>query len=70
MVQKRRKEADEVLRKANTALNRAQNKQKTELMAEGVSDRVAERERRAYIRQHQALGAMIPPLIWIPVCDC
>ena len=49
MAQKRRKEADDAVRKATRALNRAQNKQKTELTREGVLDRTAERERKAYI---------------------
>jgi hypothetical protein len=69
MAEKRRKEADEVLRKANTALTRAQNKQKNELNAEGVLDRTAERERKLYIQQHQALGYEIPPLTWVPIRD-
>jgi hypothetical protein len=67
--EKRRKEADEVLRKATTAFTRAVNKQKRELRAEGVADRAAEKERRDYIEQHQALGSTIPSLMWIPVRD-
>jgi hypothetical protein len=69
MAEKRRKEADEVLRKANTALTRAQNKQKNDLQAQGVLDRKAENERRQYIQPHQALGSTIPPLMWIPIRD-
>ena len=42
IAQKYRKETDEVLQKANTALNCTQNKQKTELTTEGVSDCIAE----------------------------
>jgi hypothetical protein len=52
MASKRRKEADEALRKADLALTRAQNKQKEELRVEGVANRRAERERKEYIQQH------------------
>jgi hypothetical protein len=69
MIEKRRKEADEVLRKANTALTRAQNKQTEELRQEGVADRSAERERKQYLQQHQALGSTIPPYMWTPIRD-
>jgi hypothetical protein len=69
MAEKRRKEANEVLRKATIALTRAVNKQNSELKQEGIADRAAERERRQYIQQHQVLGSTIPALIWIPVRD-
>jgi hypothetical protein len=49
MAEKRRKEADEVLRKATTTLTRAVNKQKSELKQEGIADRAAEKERIQYI---------------------
>jgi hypothetical protein len=52
MAEKRWKEADKVLQKANTALTRAQNKQIEELRQEGVADRLAERERKQYLQQH------------------
>jgi hypothetical protein len=52
MAEKRKKEADEVLRKANLALIRAQNKQKEELRQLGVADRRQEQERKKYIQQH------------------
>jgi hypothetical protein len=52
MAEKRWKEADEVLRKANTALTCAQNKQMEELRQKGVADRSAERERKQYLQQH------------------
>jgi cellobiose-specific phosphotransferase system component IIA len=41
---KRRKEADEILRKANWALTQAQNKQTKALKREGIDDRVAKRD--------------------------
>jgi hypothetical protein len=66
---KRRKEADEVLRKANTAVTRAENKQKEELRIQGVQARKDEKERRQYIQQHQALGTSIPDYMWIPIRD-
>ena len=46
MKEKRKREADDALRKANTALTRAQNKQKADLKALGVADRRAEQERK------------------------
>jgi hypothetical protein len=46
MAEKRRKEANEVLRKAIIAFTRAQNKQKNKLHAKGVLDRKAKNERR------------------------
>lgn len=70
MAVKRRKEADEALRKATTALTQAQNRQTRELNAEGVLDRAAKREQKQFIRQHQALGFTIPPKRWIPIRDC
>jgi hypothetical protein len=45
---KRRKEVDEVLRKANTAVTRAKNKQKEELRGQGVQARKDEKERLQY----------------------
>lgn len=47
ITQKRRKEADEALRKANLALTRTQNKQAEDLRKEGVKDRRREKERKA-----------------------
>jgi hypothetical protein len=69
MAEKRRKEAEEVLWKANTTLTRAQNKQMEELRQEGVADRSAERERKQYTQQHQALGPTISPYMWTPIRD-
>jgi hypothetical protein len=69
MAEKRRKEADEVLRKANLALIRAQNKQKEELRQLGVADRRQEQERKKYIQQHQALGSQIPNHMWTTIRD-
>ena len=69
IAEKRRKEADEILRKANTTLTRAQNKQTEELRQEGVADRSAERERKQYIQRCQVLGCLIPSEIWIPIRD-
>ena len=52
IAEKRRKEANEVLRKANTALTRAENKQAKDLKQEGIADRAAEKERIQFIQQH------------------
>jgi hypothetical protein len=69
MAKKRKKEADEALRKANTAYTRARNKQLEELWKEGVADCQKERERKELIQQHQTLGITIPPLAWILIRD-
>jgi hypothetical protein len=69
MAKKRKKEADEALRKANAAYTRARNKQLEELWKEGVADCQKERERKELIQQHQTLGITIPPLAWIPIRD-
>jgi hypothetical protein len=45
IAKKRRKEADEVLRKATIALTRAQNKQTKDLKQEGIANRAAKKER-------------------------
>jgi hypothetical protein len=69
IAEKRRKEADKILRKATTALTRAINKQNGNLKQEGIANRAAKRERRQYIQQHQVLRSTIPALMWIPVRD-
>jgi hypothetical protein len=63
IAKKRKKEADEALRKANTAYTRARNKQLEELQQEGVADRWSERERKELIQQHQTLGITIREII-------
>jgi hypothetical protein len=69
MAEKRRKEADEFLRKANLALIRAQNKQKEALRIKGVADRRKEQERKKQIQQYQALGSTIPDHMWTTIRD-
>jgi hypothetical protein len=69
IAQKRRKEADEALRKANLALTRTQNKQAEDLRKEGVKDRRREKERKAQIQQHQLVGITIPANLWTPIRD-
>ena len=69
MAEKRRKEADKVLRKANLALTRAQNKQKEALRIKGVTDRRKEQERKRQIQQYQALGSTIPDHMWTTIRD-
>jgi hypothetical protein len=44
ITKKRRKEADEVLRKATIALTRAVNKQNNDLKQEGIANRAAKRD--------------------------
>jgi hypothetical protein len=52
--QKKLLEAKRGLKKAKAVLTRAENKAKEELKKLGVIDRKAERERKKWIRQHQA----------------
>jgi hypothetical protein len=66
---KRRKEADDVLRKAKTAITRVENKAKNELNAIGIKARKDEKARLLLIQQHQALGISIPDHLWIPIRD-
>ena len=49
MAKKRKKRANEALRKANTAYTRARNKQLEELRQEGVTNRQSEREKKELI---------------------
>jgi hypothetical protein len=66
---KRRNEADDNLRKAKTAITRAENKAKSILHERGVQARKDERARLLFIQQHQALGTHIPDNKWIPIRD-
>jgi len=49
IAKKRRKEANEVLRKANIALTCAENKQVRDLKQEGIANRAAKKERIQFI---------------------
>jgi cellobiose-specific phosphotransferase system component IIA len=49
IAEKRRKEANEVLRKANIALTRAKNKQAKDFKQEGIANRAAKKERIQFI---------------------
>jgi hypothetical protein len=66
---KRRKEADDILRKAKTAVTRAENKAKNELNARGIQARKDEKARILLIQQHQALSISLPDHIWNPIRD-
>ena len=66
---KRRKEADDKLRKAKRAITLMENKARNELYKRGVQSRKDEKARLMYIKEQQVLGAEIPPLIWVPIRD-
>jgi hypothetical protein len=66
---KARKAAEEKLKKAQTVVNRAENKAKEDLRVKGVAARKAEKERLKAISEHQVLGIKLPPEIWIPIHD-
>jgi len=66
---KARKAAEEKLKKAQTAVTRAENKAKEDLRVKGVAARKAERDRVKTIQEHQALGIQLAPEIWIPIRD-
>jgi hypothetical protein len=62
---KARKAAEEKLKKAQTAVTRAENKAKEDLRIKGVAARKAEKDRVKTI----ALGIQLPLKIWIPIRD-
>jgi hypothetical protein len=64
-----RKTALEKLKKAQTAVNRVENRAKEDLRVKGVAARKAEKDRVKAISEHQALGIQLPPEIWIPIRD-
>jgi DDE superfamily endonuclease len=66
---KRRKEADDNVRKAQTAITRTENKARNMLKERGIQARKDERARLLFIQQHQALGAFIPDEMRIPIRD-
>jgi hypothetical protein len=66
---KRRKEADDILRKAKTAITRAENKAKNELNTRGIQAQKDEKARIILIQQHQALGISLPDHIWNLIRD-
>jgi hypothetical protein len=66
---KRRKEADENVRRAERAIRIAENKAKNTLHDQGVQARKDEKARLLFIQQHQVLGAYIPEDKWVPVRD-
>ena len=66
---KKRKEADENLKRARTAITRAENKAKNELHAKGVQARKDEKARLQFIQEHHVLGSTIPDYYWLPIRD-
>jgi hypothetical protein len=60
---KARKAAEEKLKKAQTAVTRAENKAKEDLRVRGVAARKAEKKRLKTILEHYALGVQLPPEI-------
>ncbi len=66
---KARKAAKEKLKRAQTAVTRAENKAKEELRVKGVAARKAEKDRLKAIQQHYALSIQLPPEIQIPIRD-
>jgi hypothetical protein len=65
---KRRKEADDKLRKAKRAITLVENRAKNELHTRGVIARKEEKARLVYIKERQLLGA-VPHHIWVPIRD-
>ena len=68
------KVAKEALKKAKTAVTRAENKAKDDLYKLGVIDRREERERKKWVKEQQALQALgvvalIPPEKLVPIRD-
>jgi hypothetical protein len=66
---KRKKEADDTLRKAKTAITRAENKAKNKLHDKGVQARKDEKARLLMIQQYHELGICLPDNIWNPIRD-
>ena len=68
------KAAEEALKKARTAVTRVENKAREDLRILGVQDRREERERKAWVKEQQALQALgvvapIPPEKLVPIQD-
>jgi hypothetical protein len=62
---KRKKEADDTLRKAKTAITRAENKAKNKLHDKGVQARKDEKARLLMIQQYHELGICLPDNICV-----
>jgi hypothetical protein len=58
-----RKAAQEKLKKAQTAVNRAENRAKEDLRVKGVAACKAEKDQVKAISEHQVLGIQLPPEI-------
>jgi hypothetical protein len=74
LISKRRKEADEAVRKATRAISTCENKRKAELKARGVQARKDKKARIARLKRLAPggiipLGVEIPPGIYYPIRD-
>jgi hypothetical protein len=64
-----RKEAENKLKKARTAITRTENKAKNQLKDRGIQARKDEKARLNYLKEQQPLGTYIPPEMLLPIRD-
>ncbi len=67
---KRRKEADDTLKRAQKALQVAENKLKQEFNQRGIQGRKDEIIRKKVVQQLQATNQLVPESLLIPIRDC
>jgi hypothetical protein len=67
--EKRRKSAEDLVKKAKRRITTTENKAKEALRVRGVAARREEKARLQFIVDSQVLGIYIPPEMWIPIRD-